>query len=51
MKKILLNIALMVAVGGWWLWCADNWRIGCLIAPFLLVMLGVIGAGMIEKDL
>ena len=51
MKKILFLIALMVAVGVWWLWCADNWRIGCLIAPFLLVMIGVVCAGMIEKDL
>jgi len=51
MKKVFVLFLIMLAVGGWWIWCADSWRIGCLIAPFLLVMIGVAGAGMIEKDL
>lgn len=51
MKKIIALILVMLAVGGFWLWSAESWRIGCLIAPFLLCVVGVAGAGMIEKDL
>jgi len=50
MKKVYFIFALIeLLIGCWWCWCADNWRVGCLVAPFAMVAVAVIACGIIES--
>lgn len=50
MIKIVLTFVFLGLLVGWfWIWSADNWRLGCFIAPLLLVLLGAIATGIIES--
>ena len=49
MRTILFFAFLFILTGFFWLWSAESWRIGCLIAPFLLVFWAVLFAGIVES--
>lgn len=51
MKKGLVFLFITgLLTGAFWLWSAESWRIGCLIAPFALVLCAVIACGIMEHN-